>query len=158
MGSHAKCHFGESPNLHPSEPPDVEKLIAQCKQTLIRSLGNIDNTKGLQDYFERFYPTIGDALSPYHRLCLTCPPADRTPIPQLLKRIAYQTSSDSTGAAESGSRGQRMLNWLVAWVNERLIYRPDSRRFLVSLAVNSDPEAEATVTLRETKRKPPDTL
>ena len=151
---HAKCYFGESSNPHPSEPSNVEELIAQCKLTLINRLRKIDNTKGLQDYFEKFYPTVGDALSAVPLTCLTCPPADRAPIPQSLKRIAYPPGSDNPPAAESDSRAQRMLSWLVAWVDERLIYRPDSRRFLVSLAVNSEPKPEATVTLRHLDKSP----
>jgi hypothetical protein len=69
-------------------------------------------------------------------------------VPQSLKRIAYQTNSDKPAATDSGARIERMFNWMVAWATQRLVYTPDSKRFLVSLAVTSEPQADAIVTLR----------
>ena len=151
---HAQCYLKSVPY----SVKEVEAIISDCKQQLLGELNKIDKTKALGGYFKINYPTAGDALAGARiSPCGGC--ASKAPKYQ---NIAYpQTASRSSKSApqvprQGGvpapedsfrSRTSQMFNWIIDWAAQRLTYKPDSSRFLVTLAVNSHDKDKAVVTL-----------
>jgi hypothetical protein len=129
---HARCYldeappsFGEKLNLD-----KVEQKISACKQLLLDKL-NMKEATALRDYFKAFYPTAGDALAGIRRNDGCCVSSPVTP-----KKISYPKQESGVPETQT-SQIVQMFDWLVAWAAKRLTYQPDSRRFLVNLAVNT---------------------
>jgi hypothetical protein len=120
---------------------------------LLDKLGQNEKTKGMQDYFAKFYPTLGDALLEIPGP--TAPPKDQLQVPHL-EHTGFQ--ADQGGRAVTDFRFQQIAHWIVVWVAQRLIYTPDSRRFLISLNVDSTPKRQAVITLRHFDSSPADRI
>lgn len=62
--------------------------------------------------------------------------------------VAAMQQSDGGGSANPTSlRIGQLANWMVGWVSEKLTYKPDSGRFMVSLPAASYNKDKAIVTL-----------
>jgi hypothetical protein len=56
---HAQCYL----TSEPYSGQKVEAKISECKQLVLGKLSHLENAKALHDYFEKYYPTAGDALA-----------------------------------------------------------------------------------------------
>jgi hypothetical protein len=137
--THAECYL----TLKPTSFEDPKETISRCKEKLLEGL-SMKEAKALRDYFNEFYPTVGDAFWGT-RMPPPCGGCGAEP-PSKPWKIAYDQTTSSADDP-SHSRVSRMFDWITAWVSQRLIYKPDSGRYLLNLTVTSYDRNMAQVTL-----------
>ncbi len=137
---HAQCFLEEEPR----DPVELEKDIQHCKGKLLDALSQMPEAKALRDYFALYYPTAADAFSATTppTVCKSCDAATK---PRIKPVVAMQQFGGS--AKPASPRIEQLADWIAGWVSEKLTYKPDSGRFMVSLPATSYNKDQAKVTL-----------
>jgi hypothetical protein len=127
---HAQCYMDEEAH----GGAKVEQTIANCKQQLSVRLSKIEEAHALRDYFERFYPTAGDALAGLRGS--SCGPCVSDP--GGFKNIAYSFPLQSRVPEDPGrSQTSQIFNWIAVWVAQTLQFGPGDKRLIIDIPVNT---------------------
>jgi hypothetical protein len=144
-----------TPTMYRAPNGSLEDAFESCKRRLLSELRGIDHTEALQDYFRLYYPTVEQASmhAPDQPL-----PQDRARSQGFLRRIDFQAQARQDTKDPSYTANIKKIEWVSRWIEQRLEFGPDSRRFMVHLAVNSKKDPYARITLIRLNGDPVDVV